>query len=169
MEKTHFRKAFNSPYLSSADLTGPIQLTVDHVVLEPDKTHKTKDKFNTAYFVQKEIRPGEVLKPMILNAGNSHIMLEITGSPYIEDWLNVPVTVYVEKNVRLGADVVDGLRISKGRAKKTLTPDMEASWKSAKEAYLRDGGLEKILARVEMAPEHQAQLVAECNTPSDVA
>lgn len=57
--KTHYRKAFDSPYLSSADIVEPICLTVQCVTLEIDRTKKTKDMFNTAHFVEKEIRfPG---------------------------------------------------------------------------------------------------------------
>ena len=92
-DKTHYRKAFNSPYLSSADIVEPVILTILRVVLEDDKTKKTKDQFNTAYFMEKEIRVGEVLKPMILNAGNSRTMKNLTKSPYIDDWQNVPVTI----------------------------------------------------------------------------
>lgn len=70
-EKTHYRKAFDSPYLSSADIVDAVVLTVSHVTLSIDATKKTKDLFNTAHFVEKEIRRGEKLKPMILNATNS--------------------------------------------------------------------------------------------------
>ena len=57
MDKTHFRKAFNSPYLSSADIVGEATLTIANVTLEKDKTKKTGDQFNTAHFAEKEIRP----------------------------------------------------------------------------------------------------------------
>jgi hypothetical protein len=112
VEKTHYRKAFNSPYLSSADIVGPTVLTIERVVLQGDATKKTKDWFNTAYFVEKEIRKGEPLKPMILNAYNSKIVRDMTGSHFIDDWCNVPVTIYVDRNVRFGRDTVEGLRLS---------------------------------------------------------
>lgn len=110
--KTHYRKAFDSPYLSSADIVEPTVLTINNVTLSPDATKKTKDVFNTAHFAEKEIRPGEKLKPMILNATNSQTMKKITGSPYIEDWQNIRVTVYVDPAVRFGRETVEGLRIS---------------------------------------------------------
>jgi hypothetical protein len=77
-----------------------------------DKTKKTKDHFNTAYFAEKEIRPGEKLKPMILNATNSKTMKGLTGSAFIDDWNDVRVTVYVDHNVKFGKESVEGLRIS---------------------------------------------------------
>jgi hypothetical protein len=114
--KTHYRKAFNSPYLSSADIVEPTQLVISCVRLEKDRTKKTKDDFNTAYFTAKELRPGEILKPMILNATNSKMLTKLTGSPWIEDWQNVPVTVYVDPSVKFGRETVEGLRIVKGKA-----------------------------------------------------
>ena len=145
-DKTHYRKAFNSPYLSSADIVEPVILTVLRVVLEDDKTKKTKDQFNTAYFMEKEIRVGEVLKPMILNAGNSRTMKNLTKSPYIDDWQNIPVTIYVDSNVRFGRDTVEGLRISSDHPrliKPELLPGTK-EWTNAVKAYKRDGDLKSV-------------------------
>lgn len=126
-QKTHFRKAFNSPYLSSADIVAPTPLTIQCVRLEPDKSKKSQDLFNTAYFVEKEIRPGETLKPMILNVGNSKFMKDVTGSHFIDDWQNIPVVVYVDPGVRFGRDIVEGLRLKKGTPQDALaTPEQWA-------------------------------------------
>lgn len=167
--KTHYRKAFDSPYLASADIVEPTILTVRCVKLEPDRTKKTKDKFNTAYFVEKEIRPGEPLKPMILNATNSKTMKALTGTPFIDDWQNVRVTVYVDHNVKFAKETVEGLRISPqppAEGKKHITPEMPKAWANAKAAYKRDGNLDAVLARAEMSAEHKRQLIAEC-TPQE--
>lgn len=161
--KTHYRKAFDSPYLSSADIVGPTILTISRVVLETDKTKKTKDVFNTAYFVERELRPGEKLKPMILNATNSKTLRCLVGSPFIEDWQQIRVTVYVDPNVKFGKEVMEGLRISpKAPVTAYLTPDSAKAWANAKAAYLRDGNLDAVLARAVMTEEHQAQLIEEC-------
>jgi hypothetical protein len=163
VDKTHYRKAFDSPYLSSADIVEPTVLTVRRVTLEPDKTKKTKDKFNTAYFAEEEIRPGEKLKPMILNATNSKTMKYLTGSAFIDDWNDVKVTVYVDPNVKFGKDSVEGLRIRKHEAaRRALTPDQAKAWANAKAAFQRDGNLTAVLARMDMSREHQEQLMKEC-------
>jgi hypothetical protein len=165
-DKTHYRKAFDSPYLASADIVEPTVLTIKCVRLEPDRTKKTKDKFNTAYFVEREIRPGEPLKPMILNATNSKTMKALTGTPFIDDWNDVRVTVYVDHNVKFAKDIVEGLRISpQAPTRKVLTPDMKKAWENAKAAYKRDGNLDAVLARADMSEEHEKQLIAEC-TPA---
>lgn len=167
-EKTHYRKAFNSPYLSSADIVEATNLVIKRVVLEIDHTKKTKDFFNTAYFTTKELRPGEPLKPMILNAHNSKIMKQLTGSAWIDDWNNVPVTIYVDPAVKFGRDVVEGLRLSPNQPKQrpVVTPKATKSWENAKAAYLRDGNLEAVLERADMSEEHQRQLIEECS-PKD--
>ena len=163
-EKTHYRKAFDSPYLSSADIVEPVVLTVHHVTLEADRTKKTKDVFNTAHFVEKEIRHGETLKPMILNASNSKTMRGITGSSFIDDWQTVRITVYVDHNVRFGKETVEGLRISPHvPERKRLTPADSKAWEQAKAAFKRDTNLDKVLARVDMSEEHQQQLKGECD------
>lgn len=161
--KTHFRKAFDSPYLSSADIVEPTVLTIARVSLDADRTKKTKDVFNTAYFAERELRPGEKLKPMILNATNSKTLKALTGSPFIEDWQQVKVTIYVDHNVKFGKEVMEGLRISPiSPAVPTLTPENAKGWNNAKAAYQRDGNLDAVLARVEMSEAHQRQLMQEC-------
>lgn len=163
-QKTHYRKAFDSPYLSSADIVEPTILTISRAVLENDKTKKTKDVFNTAYFEEKELRPGEKLKPMILNATNSKMLKSITGSPFLEDWAGVKVTVFVDKNVRFGKESVEGLRISPARVTKpSLTPDKTQAWNNAKEAFKRDGNLTAVMSRMDISEAHRQQLIKECS------
>lgn len=111
-DKTHYRKAFDSPYLSAADIVEPTVFTVARAALEIDKTKQSKEQFNTVYFVEKEIRAGEKLKPMVLNATNSRVMKQLTGSPFIEDWAGTKITIYVDPNVKFGRETVEGLRIS---------------------------------------------------------
>lgn len=168
--KTHFRKAFDSPYLSSADIVEPTILTINRVSLEPDKTKKTKDVFNTAHFAERELRPGEKLKPMILNATNSKTMRSLTGSPFIEDWAGFKVTVYVDSNVKFGKETLEGLRISpKAPVIAWMTPENPKGWNNAKAAYKRDGNLDAVLARVSITEAHQQQLMEECANESQVA
>lgn len=162
--KTHYRKVFISPYLSSADITGPTVLTIQKVVVEVDRTKRTKNSFNTAYFEEKELRPGDILKPMILNAANSKTMKNLTNSSYIDDWTGVRVSIYVDPNVRYQSEVVEGLRISARRPeKRTLTPTHTKRWEDAKKAVLRDGNLDKVLAMVNISAEHQQELMGANN------
>lgn len=168
-QHTHYRKVFDSPYLSSADVVGQVQLTISRVTQEVDKTKKSKDVFNTVYFQEREIRAGEKLKPMILNATNSKMLAKITGTPFIEEWGGTRITIYVDPNVKFGRETVEGLRVMRAQERKSLTPEMWQVWTNAKEAYRRDGSLEKVLQRYEMSEEHIAQLISECDPQEEAA
>ena len=164
--KTHYRKAFDSPYLSSADIVEPTIFTIARVSFEKDKTKKTKDDFNVAHFAETHIREGEKLKPMILNAGNSKTLKDLSGSPFIDDWQNIPVTIYVDNNVRFGRDVVDGLRIHPQKPKLTkrvLTKENEKMWNNAITAYKRDGNLSSVLEHVDVSEENQNLIIEAAN------
>ena len=164
--KTHYRKAFNSPYLSSADIVGATTLTISHVTLSKDETRKTKDVFNTAHFVEKELRKGEALKPMILNAGNSQVMKDLTGSYFIDDWNNVPVTIFVDHNVRFGRETVEGLRISPqppALEKPSIEKTNVKLWEGAKKAFIRDGNFDAVLKRANLSDENKRLIVEEIN------
>lgn len=148
MEKTHYRKAFHSPYLSSADIVEPVILTISHVLLEINKTKKSKDSFNTAYFVEKEIRPGEPLKPMVLNVINSKVLKILADSPFIDDWKDIKVQIHVDENVKFGRDTVEGLRISSAQliTESQLHDIIEiiAEKGADKERFLKFMGLDKL-------------------------
>lgn len=162
--KTHYRKAFNSPYLSSADIVEPTILTIKHVRLEKDLTKKTKDFFNTAYFVEDHIRDGEKLKPMILNATNSRTVKCLVNSPFIDDWSNIPVTVYVDSKVRMMGEYVDGLRISLEKPRLTkpeLVPDNVNAWARAIDACKRDGHLGAVLEHMVISDDHQKMIMEQ--------
>jgi hypothetical protein len=140
MSKTHFKKAFDSPYLSSADITGPTTLTISHVRLEENKAGRKDEKHNTAYFSEKEIREGEALKPMILNVVNSKTLKALTGSPFIDDWQDVRVSIYVDSSVKFGRDMVEGLRIST-KPPKPAAPPVTPKQLDAIAALRQDGKL----------------------------
>lgn len=165
-DKTHYRKAFDSPYLSSADIVEPTPLTVKFVRLEPDRTKKTKDLFNTAHFVEKELRPGEKLKPMILNTTNSKTMKSLTGSAFIDDWNGVRITVYVDPGVKFGKETVEGLRVRQASLRARISPATPQRWENAKKAYLRDGSLDAVLEQADMSEDDQQRLISECTMPT---
>lgn len=137
--KTHYRKAFKSPYLGSADVVDPIVVTIKVVKLEEDLTKKTKDCFNTAHFVERFIRPGEPLKPMILNITNCELLYALSGSRYIEDWAGLRVMIKTDPTVKMKNEVVGGLRLAKAPS---LCADMSDERQEAWREAARTGGTE---------------------------
>ena len=128
--KTHWKQAFDSPYLGSWDLPDykDLTLTIDKVVNENSQGLKENSKFNIAYFKEKGF------KPMLLNATNSKSVKHLARSPYIEDWAGTRITLYVE-SVRAFGENHDALRIRKVTAQK-VKPTLDENhpkWDEIKE------------------------------------
>ena len=134
--KTHYRKVFKSDHLGIADLEDfieekkPLIFTIKEVRQEYDTLVAGKKiNANIAYFKEN-------IKPLVLNATNSKILKSFSnGSPFVEDWENTLIELYIDANVKMKGDVVGGVRIKpiqpKAKAKKTFT---EANFAKAKEA-----------------------------------
>jgi hypothetical protein len=105
--KTHWKKAFKSDYLSSSDIDDKdLILTIDKVVYKECVTASGKKFCNVAIFNEQGI------KPMILNVGNSKIIKKFSGGKvHLEEWVNIKIRVYVDSKVKFGSDTVEGLRI----------------------------------------------------------
>jgi len=117
--KTHWKKAFKSDYLSSSDIDNEdLILTIKFVKFQECKTANGKKMCNVAHFSDVNI------KPMILNVTNSKVLKKFSGNKtHLEDWTNLKVSIYVDKNVRFGNENVEGLRFRATRPviKKKLT------------------------------------------------
>ena len=163
--KTHYRKVFKSDHLGQADLEdfqeagSNLVFTIAYVMQEQGaKVAGKKIDANIAYFT-------ESIKPLVLNATNSKVMKQLSGgSPFVEDWKDIPVQLYIDPAVKMKGEIVGGVRISNSKpkmGKPLLTPDNKSKWNNAIAAYKRDGNLDKVLARCEISEDHQAQIKAE--------
>jgi len=113
-KKDHFRKVYKSDHLGVADLEDlkenniPLIFTIKEVKQELNfSVAGKKGDFNIAYFNQN-------IKPLVLNATNSKIVKSFASnkSPYVQDWKNIPVELYIDYSVKMKGDVVGGVRIS---------------------------------------------------------
>jgi hypothetical protein len=135
MQKTHFRRVFKSDHLGVADLEDLIEqgkelkFTIKEVKQEIGvMVAGKKGNHNIAYFVEN-------IKPLVLNSTNSKIVKGFNGgSPFVEDWSNTPVELYIKDNVRFGRDVVEGVRIKEVQPKKEKPIFSEANFEKAKQA-----------------------------------
>lgn len=124
-KKDHFRKVYKSDHLGVADLEDlkenniPLIFTIKEVKQEFGvSVAGKKGDFNIAYFNEK-------IKPLVLNATNSKIVksFAVDKSPYVQDWKNIPIELYVDYSVKMKGDVVGGVRIS------PLQPKIQAKQK----------------------------------------
>jgi len=143
--KTHYRKVFKSDHLGVADLEEFIEdgkqlnFTIKLVKQEYEVVVAgRKGNYNIAYFEEN-------IKPLVLNSINSKRVKGFNkNSPFVEDWGNTRVTLYIDNNVKLMGDVVGGVRISPTqpqpqKQKPVLEPKLKEIWERAIK-YLSDGG-----------------------------
>jgi hypothetical protein len=147
--KTHYRKVFKSDHLGVADLEDFIEesrkliFTIKQVKQEIGVTVAgRKGNHNIAYF-------NESIKPLVLNATNSKVVKSfnfIKGtnlpSPFVEDWSNTIIELYIDPNVKMKGEVVGGVRI-RPKQPVTVLPNLtptHARWEEAKKA-VKDGKL----------------------------
>jgi hypothetical protein len=163
-QQTHYRKVFKSDHLGVADLEdfseqgSNLIFTIARVQQEYGaRVAGKKIDANIAYFV-------EDIKPLVLNAGNSKIVKDLSGSCFIEHWQNVTVQLYIDRGAKLKGEVVGGVRISPTRVQ-VQKPDIgpgHPRWEQVKAAYKRDGNFAAVLEQANISQEHQQQAIQEC-------
>lgn len=158
MEKTHWRKVFDSDYLGSCDLEDgkDLKVVIKSVTVKMVKGPDGKEQErNVATFTDANV------KPMILNATNCKLIKKFAKSVFINDWNNIPIQVYVKDDIKAFGEVTEGLRIRPTQpvmSKPVLTPKI-AAWSKAIE-YLKTpaGTIDGIKTRYELSPENEELL-----------
>jgi hypothetical protein len=136
--KTHYRKVMKSDHLGIADLEDLIEenkslvFTIKEVKQEINvAVAGKKGNFNIAYFVEK-------IKPLVLNSTNcKQVKAFCNNSPFVEDWKNVLVELYIDENVKMKGETVGGVRIKPIQPKLQQIekkPFTEAQFEQAKQA-----------------------------------
>jgi hypothetical protein len=160
--KTHFRKVFKSDHLGIADLEDMIEekrrlvFTIKEVKQEYDvAVAGKKGNFNIAYFVEN-------IKPLVLNATNSKIVKGFNGgSPFVEDWKNTIIELYIDPSVKMKGDIVGGVRIKPTQptlTKPELLPNTKA-WDGAIEYLKKQGAtIDNIKKRYVISSENETLL-----------
>jgi len=157
-KKTHWKKVFNSDYLGSCDLEDgkDLKAIIKSVVIQEVKgSDGKKQNCNVANFINPKI------KPMILNVTNCKTVKKFAGSPYINDWNNIPVQIYIKDDIKAFGEITEGLRIRPTQPtieKPELIPTHPA-WENAI-AYLSKNGntIESIKSKYILSPENEVKL-----------
>ena len=161
--KTHYRKVFKSDHLGVADLEDFLEekkrlvFTVKEVKQEIGVTVAgRKGNYNIAYFV-------EDIKPLVLNSTNSSRMKAFNdGSPFVEDWNNTVIELYIDPNVKMKGDIVGGVRINPTQPslKKPELIPTHAKWNDAV-TYMQkeDSKIAQIEKHWELSEVNKAKLM----------
>jgi len=164
--QTNYRNVFKSDHLGVVDVDELLEagnkpiFTISHVNQEMGaKVAGRKINANIAYFVEN-------IKPLVLNATNSKTMQGLTGSCFVENWQNVTVELYIDRDAKLKGEVVGGVRVSPRRvnkAKRVITKETANMWNNAKQSYKDNGNFNAVLKRADVSPENQKLMIQEIN------
>lgn len=109
MSKTHWKKVVaESDYLGEADFEENEEKigTISHVI----KSEKIKSAEGTSDKAVVHFKE-EGLKPLILNVSRSKSITKVAGSPFFEDWVGIPIQMYLEHNIKAFGDIVSAVRV----------------------------------------------------------
>lgn len=116
MEKqlTHWKKLQNPLYLGSYDFQPGEEriVTVKDVKREMVKGQEGTEEHTIVHFT-------EGYKPMIMNATNSKMLTNLSGSPYVEKWIGTSFKLVIVK-IKAFGEFIDALRIKSEKVVKTL-------------------------------------------------
>lgn len=108
-EKTHWKKVVSNPnYIGEADFKEGQELIVTIKSINQKETVQTaegKSQKAVVHFAEANV------KPMILNVARSESITKVAGSPYFEDWPDVKIQLYIEKNIKAFGDLVNAVRV----------------------------------------------------------
>jgi hypothetical protein len=105
---THWKKLNNYDYLGAYSLEPGKDMiaTIDMVKKEVvTGTGGKKEECMVVTFKERD------LKPMIFNRTNAKTVQKIYRTPYIEEWAGRKIQIYIEPNIRVGGETVEGLRV----------------------------------------------------------
>jgi hypothetical protein len=126
-EKTHWKRLINPDYLGAYSIPEGEDLTVRIDFVQVEEVHGAQGKKDMCTVAHLKGH-----KPMILNVTNSKTIAKLYG-PYIEDWVNKPITLFAS-TTRLAGETVECLRIRPKVAERKPKPINEERFMNAIEA-----------------------------------
>lgn len=131
----NYRNVYKSDHLGVVDLEEMVELKQSLVfTIREVKQHNTKvagkqGEFNVAYFVEK-------IKPLVLNATNAAIVRKFAGgSVFVENWHNLKIELYINRDVKMKGEIVGGVRIKTTQPIEKVKPNFtKENFKKAKDA-----------------------------------
>jgi len=104
---------------------------------------------------------------MVLNSTNAKIIKSFCSlSPFVEDWNNVTIQLYIDNNVKMMGDTVSGVRIKTIQPRLEKTPVTQQNtklWNSVINAYKKYSNFDKVLEKHTITEENKKIIEDFCN------
>lgn len=152
--KTHWKKLTNPDYIGAYSLeeNKDLNVTIEKVVRELVTGNGGKKEECTVAYLKGQ-------KPFIINRTNARTITKIANSPYIEDWVNLSITLYVATTKLKGEDV-ECLRVRESAPKKETLTSTHPKYKAVLEA-LKSGNytINQVKAKYDISSEVEKELL----------
>ena len=163
MEKTHWKKNNDSNFISGEDLNSELKGLKKEMTVMIEKFNDAESfdqnkqaKIVVSALYLKDLVGKPLYKPVILNKTNARFFIKETNSEFMDDWLNVPVTLYAQPDKRHGFVV---------RFKKFLKTELikdSENFKNCKLAIEKSGyTIDKIRLKYNVSSEVEQLLLAK--------
>jgi hypothetical protein len=164
-KKHHYRAIAKSDHLGVADLEDfieekrPLVFTISYVKQEFGvSVAGKKGDFNIAYFVEK-------IKPLVLNNTNSKVIKVFAGgSPFVEDWKNIPVELYIDETVKMKGELVGGVRIKNIKQGLPQLTETSQAYPKVVEHIRNGGSIADVEKKFIVSPELAKKILDDANT-----
>lgn len=107
-DKTHWKKLTNPDYIGAYSMPSDgtdVVLTISEVKKQTVVgAGGRKELCTIAHFKENS-------KPMILNRTNCKVITAIYKTPYVEEWAGKKIQIYVDHNIEVKGEIIEGLRI----------------------------------------------------------
>jgi len=155
--KTHWKKLENPDYIGAYSLDEGKDMQVTIINVKREMITGTGGKKEECTIAELK---GQ--KPFILNRTNMKMIQKIYATPYIEEWKEKSITLYVAKIKAFGEDNVECLRI---RAQKPelpkLLPSDKENWEKVKSAMLNGFTIKQIKTKWDVSKVNEDKLSNE--------
>ena len=118
-DKTHWKKLTNTNYLGSYALQPGKDLVVTITDVKKEMVKDATGSESECLIINLQNQ-----KPLICNKTNAKSIAKAVGSPFIEDWKNKQIALYIA-SVRAFGETVDGLRVRPTTVKTKALSDEE--------------------------------------------
>ena len=155
--KTHWKKLENPDYIGAYSLeeNKDLIVTIETVKREMVTGQGGKKEECTIAYLKGQ-------KPFILNRTNMKMIQRIYGTPYIEEWTDKKITLFVAKIRAFGEDNVECLRVREVAPKLPELTPKHSRWVGAVKA-LREGAvmIEQIESQFTLSKQNRELLLTE--------
>lgn len=86
------------------------------------------------------------------------------GSPFVEDWKNIPVELYIDETVKMKGELVGGVRIKNIKPGLPQLTETSQAYPKVVDHIRKGGAIEDVEKKFIVSPELAQKILSDANT-----